>query len=162
MAEGKPEFLNAIWVAAQRHAGPHDYRQTDQAWQDLIVWASPKGLLGRSMEMRGIGLLWDDPARHPAERRRYDVGIPIDPDDEELVDEPSFVHVTAPGRYIRVRHTGPYDTILDTYDKAQVEHFRYGDWVIPAQPIIEIYRDSPAETDEDDLRTDIYFPVIKR
>lgn len=161
MGEIVVEQLDAIWVAAMRHDGPHDPGHTDATWNDLIVWASPRKLLGRALDMRGVGLVWDDPRQFMPSQIRYDVGVPIDPEDEDLVDDPAFVLVTAPGSYLRATHIGSYDSILRTYDLAIGGPLRYEAWALLAQPIIEVYRDSPAEVGEDDLRTDIYFPVIR-
>lgn len=155
------QYLHAIWVAAIRHEGAHDPVLADATWQELIVWASPRRLLGRSLEARGVGLLWDDPRQFDPRQRRYDVGVPIDPQDAELVTDPGFVVVTAPGRYLCATHVGPYERILDTYSEVMDGPLRYDGWTLLAQPIVEVYRDSPSEVAEDDLRTDIYFPVAK-
>lgn len=155
------QYLNAIWVAAIRHRGQHDPGTTDATWQELIVWASPQRLLGRSLDMRGIGLLWDDPRQVNPRDRRYDVGVPIDPQDAEQVTSPGFVLVTAPGRYLMATHQGDYERMLDTYEQVVNGPLRYDGWTLLAQPIIEVYRNSPSEVGEDDLRTDIYFPVVK-
>lgn len=161
MSDVALQYLHAIWVAAIRHRGPHDPSLTDATWQELIIWASPRRLLGRSLDARGIGLLWDDPRQVEARDRRYDVAVPIDPQDAELVERPGFVLVTTPGRYLRTTHHGDYDRILDTYEQVVNGPLRYDGWTLLAQPIIEVYRNSPSEVSEDDLRTDIYFPVAK-
>lgn len=161
MSDVALQYLNALWVAAIRHKGPHEPGLTDETWQELIVWASPRRLLGRSLEARGVGLLWDDPRHFSARDRRYDVGVPIDPEDVELVTPPGFVLVTPPGRYLSVTHEGEYDRILDAYERVVDGPLRYEGWTLLAQPIIEVYRNSPSEVHEEDLRTDIYFPVAK-
>jgi AraC family transcriptional regulator len=161
MSDVALQYLHAIWVAAIRHRGPHDPAATDATWQELIVWASPRRLLGRSMDARGVGLLWDDPRHFEPRDRRYDVGVPIDPQDADNVSPPGFVLVTTPGRYLTATHVGTYDRILDTYEKVIDGPLRYDGWTLLAQPIIEVYRNSPSEVDEDDLRTDVYFPVAK-
>ncbi len=155
------QYLQPIWVAALRHRGTHDPAKTDSTWQELIVWASPRRLLGRSLDARGIGLLWDDPRQFDPGDRRYDVGVPIDPEDARTVEAPGFVVVTAPGRYLKVTHHGAYDQILSTYEAVFDGPMRYDGWTLLAQPIIEIYRNSPSEVGEDDLETDIYIPAAK-
>ena len=154
-------YLNAIWVAAHRHRGAHDPSITDATWQELIVWASPRRLLGRSEDARGVGLLWDDPRQFGANDRRYDVGVPIHPSDVERIDDPGFVVVTSPGRYLCATHIGPYETILDTYEAVIDGPLRFDGWTLLAQPIVEVYRDSPSEVAGDELTTDVYFPVAK-
>lgn len=161
MTDVQLQYLQPIWVAALRHRGVHDPALTDATWQELIVWASPRGLLGRSLDARGIGLLWDDPRQFDAKDRRYDVGVPIDPQDAPSVEPPGFVVVTPPGRYLRAVHTGSYETIQATYERVFDGPMRYDGWTLLAQPIIEIYRNSPSEVDEDDLTTDLYIPAAK-
>lgn len=161
MSDVALQYLHAIWIAAIRHRGPHDPALTDATWQELIVWASPRRLLGRSLEANGVGLLWDDPRQVEPRERRYDVGVPIDPQDVESVTAPGFVLVTAPGRYLRATHEGSYDRILSTYEQVVNGPLRYDGWTLLAQPIIEVYRNSPSEVAEEDLRADLYFPVAK-
>ncbi|MEO6867587.1 MAG: GyrI-like domain-containing protein [Gaiellales bacterium] len=161
MSEISLQYLKPIWVAAIRHRGVHDPGLTDASWQELIVWASPRRLLGRSPDARGVGLLWDDPRNFTYRERRYDVGVPIDPSDVDAVDGPGFVLVTAPGRYLCATHMGPYERILDTYDEVCSGPLATDGWTLLAQPIVEVYRNSPSEVDEAELRTDIYFPAAK-
>jgi DNA gyrase inhibitor GyrI len=161
MSDVALQYLQPIWVAALRHRGPHDPALTDATWQELIVWASPRRLLGRSLDARGIGLLWDDPRQFDARDRRYDVGVPIDPQDAPSVEAPGFVVVTTPGRYLKVTHEGAYEQLQSTYEQVFDGPMRYDGWTLLAQPIIEIYRNSPSEVGEDELRTDIYVPAAK-
>lgn len=161
MATANYEDLDPIIIAAIRHRGPHDPRHTDAAWEELIVWASPRRLLGRRFDVRGVGLLWDDPRIFPPDQRRYDVGIPIDPEDAPDVERPAFVTVTSPGEYLKATHKGPYDTISRTYDDVLGNTLRYERMEMVAAPMIELYRNSPAEVAEEDLTTDIYIPVIQ-
>lgn len=161
MSEVVLQYLQPIWVAAVRHRGTHDPALTDATWQELILWASPRRLLGRSSDARGIGLLWDDPRHFAPTERRYDVGVPIEPADVENVEPPGFVVVTPPGRYLRATHEGAYEQIESTYSSIFDGPMRYDGWTLLAQPIIEIFRNSPSEVDEDELRTDIYLPAAK-
>lgn len=155
------EELDPIIIAAIRHRGDHLPEKTSATWEELILWASPLRLLGRDFNIRGIGLLWDDPRQFTPDRRRYDVGIPIDAEDAEIVMPPAFVLVTMPGEYMKFRHMGPYDKIHETYREALGVSMQVEELELISAPIIEIYRNSPSEVDEDDLATDIYFPVIQ-
>jgi AraC family transcriptional regulator len=161
MADVALQYLNSLRIAAIRHRGVHDPRLTDATWQELIVWASPRGLMGRQPDVRGVGLLWDDPRTVEPRDRRYDVGVPINPADDDAVDGLGFVLVTVPGRYLRAVHIGPYEQMMSTYEEVMNGPLRYDGWQLLAQPIVEVYRDSPSEVPMDELHTDIYFPVIK-
>lgn len=161
MGEISLQYLPAIRIAALRHQGAHDPQITDGTWQKLILWASPRRLLGRNPEIRGVGLLWDNPQKIHMRNRRYDVGVPIEPGDMVHVETPVMMLVTAPGRYLHASHKGSYENINSTYEDIFNGAFRYDGWVLTAQPIVEIYRNSPSEVSEDELYTDIYLPVIK-
>lgn len=155
------EQLEPIVVATIRHGGPHEPRFTDDAWDRLILWASPRRLLGRRFDIRGVGLLWDDPRLFAADARRYDVGVPVDPEDARDVEQPAFITVTMPGQYLKVTHRGSYSTLARTYEAALGATMRYENLELAAAPMIELYRDSPAEVPEEDLTTDIYIPVVR-
>ena len=161
MSEAVYEELDPIVIATIRHAGSHDPRFTDDAWDQLILWASPRRLLGRRSDVRGVGLLWDDPRLFPVEDRRYDVGVPVDAEDAAVVEAPAFITVTSPGKYLKATHHGGYETIGRTYDDVLGNTMRYEGLELVAAPMIELYRNSPAEVSEDDLVTDIYLPVVK-
>jgi DNA gyrase inhibitor GyrI len=162
MSDVALRYLQAIHVAAMRHRGAHEPVLTDQTWQDLIVWAAPRGLMRRgSDDVRGIGVLWDDPRQFSPRERRYDVGVPIQPGDAERVDAPAFHLVTAPGRYLCATHTGPYEELSSFYDALASGPLASGEWTLLAQPIIEIYRNSPSEVVADELITEIYVPAVR-
>lgn len=153
------EELPPLIVASIRHSGKHSPEVTSHTWEELILWASPKRLLGRQDGLRGIGLLWDDPRQWPAELRRYDVGIPISPEDSAHVAPPAFLHVTMPGRYLRVTHRGPYEEIMSSYRHAFDVTMKVEDLELVSAPMIELYRNSPSEVAPEHLVTDIYLPV---
>lgn len=156
------EYLEPLVVVAMRHSGPHRPELTATTWEQLILWAAPKRLLGSSgHDVRGVGILWDDPRQFAPDMRRYDVSIPIDPDHSDVVEPPAFLHVLMPGDYMKVTHHGSYSHLPNTYTEALGIAMQVDDLELLAAPIIEVYRNSPSEVDEDDLVTDLYFPVIE-
>ncbi len=161
MSEISYETLDSFAVAAVRHKGKHDYRITGATWEELILWASPRRLLGRMFDVNGIGVLWDDPRYFGDEDRHYDAGIPIDVEDAAEVEDPAHLLFTLPGEYLKVRHQGPYDEILGVYEMIFNVALRYESVRIGAAPFLEFYRNSPAEVAVEDLVTDIYLPVSR-
>ncbi len=157
----QPEQLGSILVAAIRHKGPHMPVATDETWDDLIVWASSRRLLGRSMEARGVGLLWDDPRHVEPLERRYDCAIPIDEEDVSDVSAPVMALRTMPGEYMRFEHTGPYDDLPSFYERILGVNLSVTGCTLGAAPIIEMYRNSPAEVAPEDLLCDIFVPVVR-
>lgn len=155
------QHLDPLFVAAFRHGGQHLPEATDSTWERLILWASPRRLLGRNLEVKGVGLLWDDPRSVAPHGRRYDVGIPIDREDIDDIEEPAIVLLTMPGDYVRIRHTGPYDQLPRAYEQALGLPMQAAKLELVAAPILELYRNSPSEVAPDDLVTDLYFPVVQ-
>ena len=155
------EHLDSMLVATLRHQGEHTPDATSGTWQDLIVWASSRRLLGRRADVRGIGLLWDDPHALPRTARRYDTGIPIDPVDVPDVSEPVHVLRTMPGAYLRVEHEGDYALLPVTYERAIDVTLRASGLTLAAAPALELYRNSAAEVPVDELRTSLFLPVVR-
>jgi AraC family transcriptional regulator len=140
-------------VAFLRHTGP--YEQVGRAWQRLMAWAGPRGLVGPGATL--LGVVHDDPEVTPADRVRYDaclvIGASLRPEGEVGVQE------LGGGEYAVVRHRGPYGRLAETY--AQL----CGGWLpavgrepAPAPPF-EVYRNSPFDTKPEDLVTDIHLPL---
>ncbi|MBC7643884.1 MAG: GyrI-like domain-containing protein [Thermoleophilia bacterium] len=155
------QHLAPIIVASMRHRGAHIPEATNATWEELILWASPRKLLGRRVDLRGVGLLWDDPRQWPADQRRYDVGVPVNPVDSELIEAPAFLTLTLPGTYGVIRYTGPYSEIPKVVEQALTIHLPLTGHELVAAPILELYRNSPADFAESDLITDICIPVTK-
>ena len=155
------QHLAPIIVASMRHRGPHVPAATNATWEELILWASPRRLLGRRPDLRGVGLLWDDPRQWPADQRRYDVGVPVDPIDSQIIEAPAFLTLTLPGTYGVVRHTGPYSEIPAVIEHALTVDMPMTGHELVAAPILELYRNSPADFLESELVTDICIPVTK-
>lgn len=156
------EFLYSFVIASIRHRGQHLPRLTDSTWEELILWASRRRLLGRDPLVRGVGVLWDDPTDVPPDARRYDCAIPIDLEDVDQVESPVRVQRTLPYEYLVVRHTGPYDEIPHTYEQALGRTLAFANMAVASAPILELYRNSPAEVAPDELVTDLHIPVVPR
>lgn len=141
-------------VAFVRHNGP--YMAVGQAWGRLFAWAAPRGLFPPRTAF--FGLCWDDPEITPAERLRYDACC-VAPDGFAGEGEIG-AQVVPGGEFARTVHAGPYETLGDTYARL------CGEW-IPAQgreirdaPSIEIYLNDPRSSPPDQLRTEVYVPLV--
>jgi len=145
--------MEEMAVVFIRHIGP--YGACGQAWENLCQWAAPQGLLQPGAKI--LGLSFDDPEVTPAEKLRYDACIeitaPLD------VEPPVATKKVKGGRFAMVTHYGSYDFLAETYAML------CGQWVpqngleCDDQPCMEIYQNSPEDTDEKDLITDIYIPI---
>lgn len=64
------------------------------------------------------------------------------------------------GLFLLMRHTGGYDTLLDSADQLYSAALHLPGLELADAPPLFHYLDDPEETAEDALRTDIYLPVI--
>ena len=146
--------LEPARIAFVRHVGP--YAEVGPTWQRLVAWAGGQGLLG--LDTRIFGLCHDDPDTTTPEQLRYDACIVIGPDVQagDGVEVQDF----AGGRYAVATHRGSYTRLAETYSGLIEE------WV-PAnrlelaeeRPCVEVYRNDPQQTPENELVTDVHVPI---
>ncbi|MBK5072515.1 AraC family transcriptional regulator [Budviciaceae bacterium CWB-B4] len=143
-------------VYGVRHIGP--YTGIQQAFHQLWQWVTANHL--ESQGKCGIGIYYNDPITTAPEKCQSDACIQfIQPLENEPEDKNIRTIKLAAGRYARYRHTGPYNTLEQAYNTF------YGQWLPDSGyecadlPPFEIYINSPYDTPEADLITDIYMPV---
>ena len=146
--------LEPARIAFVRHVGP--YAEVGPTWQRLVAWAGGQGLLG--LDTRTFGLCHDAPDTTTPEQLRYDACIVIGPDVQagDGVEVQDF----AGGRYAVATHRGSYTRLAETYSGLIEE------WV-PANRLelaeerlcVEVYRNDPQQTPENELVTDVHVPI---
>jgi AraC family transcriptional regulator len=145
--------IDPLRVAFVRHVGPFD--EVGAAWQRLMMWAGPQGLLGPGLRM--LGIVQDDPEITAPEKLRYDAALVVR-DGVAPSGEIGIQDVGA-GEYAIVLHTGPYNTLGQTYMRM------FGEWLpesgreLESAPAIEFYLNSPMTAAPDQLRTEICLPL---
>lgn len=149
------ETREPMKVAFVRHVGP--YTECKPAWDKLMAWAGPKGLMGPDTPC--LGICYDDPEITPADKIRYEACLAIS---EEIEGEGEVgVQELAGGDYAVTTHRGPYTELHKTWTSL------YGQWLPQSgyecreAPAFEVYLDYPETTPEEELRTDICVPVRK-
>ena len=147
------QHLPALRIAYVRNIGP--YQGCKPAWDQLMAWAGPRGLLNQHTVCLGVG--HDDPAVTAPEHLRYDAGIVIA--DGFQVDGGVSVQVLPGGDHAVSLHRGPYEQLGSAYAEIM------GRW-LPAQgrklgrgSPYEIYRNTPQSTAPADLLTEIRVPL---
>ena len=141
-------------IAFLRHVGP--YSQVGPTWQRLMMWAGQRGLIGPMPTL--LGIVYDAPEVTAEANLRYDAALvvtdDIQPEGEIGIQE--IEHC----QYAVILHAGPYESIQQTYDRL------CGDW-LPASgrepasiPAFERYLNSPYDTAPENLRTEIYLPLV--
>ncbi len=141
-------------VAFLRHVGPYD--QVGPVWQRLMMWAGRRGLIGSSPVV--LGIIYDAPEVTEEAKLRYDAAVVVE---SEVKGEGEIgVQEIARCQYAVILHQGPYPRIQETYDRL------CGDW-LPASgrelasiPAFERYLNTPYDTAPENLRTEIYLPLL--
>jgi AraC family transcriptional regulator len=145
----RPE-LRAVGV---RHIGP--YSGIGEAFGRLGAIAGRAGLIGPGTTM--IGIYHDDPRTTAEEKLRSDAALTI-PADVRVPE--GLTELTIPaGRYARTTHVGPYERLPDAWRRLMGEWLpgsgqRAGDGAS-----YELYRNNPANTEPNELITDLYVPL---
>ncbi len=151
--EARLENIPAMRLAFVRHTGP--YSGCKGAWEKLMAWAGPRGLVGPQTVC--LGICHDDPAVTPQDKLRYDACITVGPD----VTPGGEVGITEAGggRFAVAIHRGPYDNLGDTWTALCAEWIPANNLVPRMAPCFEIYRNDAADTPAADLITEVCEPV---
>lgn len=147
------ERIQPMRVAFVRHVGPYD--QCGGAWEKLMRWAAPLGILGG--QTKHIGICHDDPEITPPEKIRYDACVTIDVDVTPAGD--IGVQEIPGGDYAIVTHFGPYSHLKQTYAKLFGQWLPHSNREMASAPCFELYLNDPEGTDPKDLLTDIHVPL---
>lgn len=145
--------IDPIKVAFIRHIGP--YLDAGATFDKLKTWASMHNL--DFAKTLFLGVAYDDPDITPAEKLRYDACVSIN-DDIKPEGEVGMQTLRG-GEYAVVKHKGPYNELAEVY------HWLIGTWLPQsgreAENIscFEIYRNSPENTQPEDLITEIYLAL---
>jgi len=137
-----------------RHTGP--YKEAGKVWEDLCSYKSLMEQVDEDTLF--FGLCYDDPKQVEPSKIRYDACISVKGDFE--VPEGLETKLFEGGEYAVHRHLGNYDGLKDKYA------WLYGVWLpssgreLRKEPPMEIYRNSPQFTPEDQLITDICIPLV--
>jgi AraC family transcriptional regulator len=159
LAEGHPMQVTiierpTIRVAACRHVGA--YGRVSEAFGRLGAIAGPAGLFGPDTRM--IGIYHDDPESTPEAELRADAGITV----PAGVPIPTGLEeITIPGgSYAVTTHVGPYATLGETWSRLMGEWLPQSGRRVGRGFTYELYVDDPMRTRPEQLRTEIYLPVM--
>ncbi len=148
--------ITPIRVAAIRHVGP--YMEIGNAFDRIMAWAGPRGLLHASCRM--FGIFYDDLATTRPEALRSDACVTIGPDTG--LDGDIRLAEIAGGRHAVLRHIGPYAELPAAYS------WLFGSWLPksgeePAdRPCFEEYLNDPRQHPPREWLTDIHLPLVSR
>lgn len=152
--EIKVEKFKSIKTASVRHTGPYD--QCTMAWMTLMMHPCVMPLINESTLY--IGVCHDDPSKTAPEACRYDACVssvegfsPMAPVTELTIDG---------GDYAVYRHVGSYKGLEKVYNDI------FDQWLPESgraykkgAPTLQIYRNLPINTPEENLITDVCIPL---
>jgi AraC family transcriptional regulator len=162
MIEPKIVELEPIEVLYIRKIG--DYTKVaGEAWESIMSFAYPqkikfkKNLMGKDAQMFGIG--HDDPSITQKNELRYDACISYD--DKSVKPRGEIgVKTIEGGRYIKYLHKGAYEGLKESYQKV-MDWIIENNYTIANKPPFEKYLNrDPRRTKPENLKTEIYIPVI--
>ncbi|VTS04478.1 AraC family transcriptional regulator [Tuwongella immobilis] len=149
------ERFEAIPVVKMRHIGP--YEQSGTTFPQLFGWAVSQGIQPLDTV---LGICWDDPEICPVERLRFDacLGSTFQP----APGAPVQSGIIPAGRYAKLLHRGPYDTLQESYLALVGGWVPTTEYELADEACIEIYFNDPAQTPPEELLTEIRVRLLDR
>ncbi|AKJ41973.1 DNA gyrase inhibitor [Pragia fontium] len=153
------ETRETITVYGIRHCGP--YPQIHRAFQAIWDWAQAEGITTHIKY--GVAIFLDNPKTKAPEQCRSDACVQLDQplQDEQLSEIVRPVEITG-GCYAKYHHTGSYAALETVYDQFYNQWLPQSNYKKTDQPSFEVYLNNPMNTPEDQLLTDIYFPITEK
>ena len=140
-------------LGAVHHVGP--YARIAVAFQKLGAIAAPAGLLTPNAVM--VAVYHDDPESTPPDELRADAAITV-AEDARLPDSLVEMRLAA-GRYACTTHVGPYTELGDAWARFMGEWLPKSSFRVGSGLAFEIYRNTPGDVPERELRTELYLPL---
>lgn len=146
----------ALRIAAVRHVGP--YNQIGQAFETLGRLLGPTGLFAAPGAF-GLALYRDDPSATPESELQSDAGL-IVADDAPIPDGVEAVLIPG-GRYAKYTYLGSYAGLGEAWGRLVGEWLPQSGYRFGPGTTYEIYRNSCQDVPVEELRTDLYLPLMK-
>jgi AraC family transcriptional regulator len=147
------KHLKPMRVAFMRHVGP--YNEVGKTWEQFMMLLGKEGLLGAGPQF--IGVCHDDPAVTPLDKLRYDACTIVDQKFRAYGE--IGAQMIPGGDYAVLTHFGPYEKLGESYAKLLGQWLPRNGRRLRAAPCLEIYFNSPENTEPEDLITDIHAPL---
>ena len=151
------EKMPELRVGAVRHMG--SYMDISRAFAKLGEIVARAGVQKRP-EMVMLAIYYDDPQTTPAPKLRSDAALSFPRNAAPPLPQELAEHTIPGGRYARTTHVGPYETLGDAWSRLIGEWLPASGERMRTSGSYEIYRNSPETTQPQDLRTDLYLPLV--
>lgn len=147
--------MPTLRVATLAHQGA--YNKISQAFERLGGIAGQAGLFAQPGMMM---LAWylDDPETTPEEELRSAAAITLP---EGMAAPEGLAEATLPaGEYARTTYVGPYTGLGEVWDRFLGEWLPNSGRQAAPEVYYEIYRNSPMDTPQEQLKTDLYMKLV--
>ncbi|NTU53667.1 MAG: transcriptional regulator [Chlorobiaceae bacterium] len=144
-----PEYF----VAGVRKKGPYGQETCGAAFDELMQWAGPKGMIGQG---HVLAVYWDDPAVTAPEECRVDACVSVPPG--TVADGNVVLQVIEGGRYAVCGFEIRADEFEKIWDEAFAWLFSNG-YQCDEKPCYELYYNNAAEHPEGKWIVDICIPL---
>ena len=144
-----PDYL----VAYVRKIGPYGKETCGQAFDELMRWAGPKGLIGRAPV---FGVYWDNPSVTSPENCRTDACVCVS--EGTIVDGSAGLQVLEGGRYAVCGFVLASDEFQQCWDEAFAWLVSNG-YQCDDKPCYELYHNNGAEAPDGKWIVDICIPL---
>lgn len=142
-------------MICMRHQG--DFSEVGAVWARFLGIAGAAGLYRGTEQL--IGCYPDDPDVTPAGLIRFDVGLIETGAGSHPLPAPLRREVVPAGRWAVCVHAGSYTNLSTTYLRLVGGYFPSAGLGLADRPCIEVYRNTPGDTAEADLRTEVWAPI---
>ncbi len=142
-------------VVALRHIGP--YPEMGPVFGRLMGWLGANGV---TQTGPGLAIFHDDPETVPAAELRSDICAVVAAD--FTTDDPTVqVLELAGGRYAVTTYLGDYSGLSAAWGRFMGEWFpTSGQTLDPSRPCFEVYVNDCETTPVEEVRTDLYEPIL--
>lgn len=145
--------LDSQRVAALRHIGP--YLQIGHTFGRLGPLCAQANLYGPQSAM--VALFYDDPETTPEAELQSDAGIVVSA--SAVIPSPLSEVVLPAGKYAVTTHAGAYNKLGDAWARLMGQWLPQSGLQLGEGTPFEKYLNTPADTAESDLRTELYLPL---
>jgi AraC family transcriptional regulator len=145
----------AMHFLCMSHQGSFD--DIAVVWQQFVSTVLARGLFSGREQL--VGRYPDDPEITPPGKVRFDVGMLLN-NALTVPAEPPLRQETLPaGEWAVALHRGSYTALSDTYLRLVGGWFPQAGHALDDRPCLEFYLNSPSNTAEADLLTEVWAPV---
>ncbi len=140
------------------HQGSFD--DVPNVWGRFLTSASRQGVFSGREQL--VGRYPDDPDITPPGKIRFDVGLLPRMEPPARLEEGLRDEVLPGGLWAVTVHRGSYATLSDTYLRLVGGWFPHTGRALADRPCLELYLNSPRDTREEDLLTEVWAPIEAR